>query len=206
MSRYCETCGKAHRACICKTISPISSPITVWILQHPSEVNRAIGTARIVTLSLSNAQLWVGEGFSEHNELNQLLNDQTQRVAVLFPNDSSVTLNDWQQGNDINQIDERPLTLILLDGTWKKAYKMWLLSHNLHSLPTVALSEIMDGEYRIRKSPKAGGLSTVEACYYALSELDATADRYQPLLTSFHAMIDFQIQQMPEGIFERNYQ
>ncbi len=63
-------------------------------------------------------------------------------------------------------------TLILLDGTWKKAYKMWQLSINLQALPTVSLDNADRGNYRIRKSPKDQGVSTVEAGYLALAALE----------------------------------
>ncbi len=96
--------------------------------------------------------------------------------------------------------------IILLDGTWKKAYKMWQLSTNLHHLPLVSLDNVDIGNYRIRKSPKEQGVSTVEAGFLALSVLESAQTDLQPLLDTFDAMINFQIAQMPSGVFEKNYQ
>ncbi|BBM65251.1 hypothetical protein VYA_08010 [Vibrio alfacsensis] len=96
------------------------------------------------------------------------------------------------------------MRLILLDGTWKKAYKMWQLSTNLHGIPTVKLPEDLQGHYTIRKAPSENSLSTVEAGYYALSLLEPNKD-FSPLLNAFEKMIEFQIAQMPPGVFEKNY-
>ncbi|MGF1723437.1 tRNA-uridine aminocarboxypropyltransferase [Photobacterium nomapromontoriensis] len=206
MSRYCEQCGKAKQACICRWIQVVDAKTELWILQHPSEVKRAIGTARILTLSLPNAKLWVGENFSEHEEINQLLAEPDRDVWVIYPGETAVpisTLIASDKGDANRHVKRR--TLILLDGTWKKAYKMWLLSSNLQKLPTVALDNADDGNYRIRKSPKAQGVSTVEAGYLALSALEGDGEKFTPLLDAFNQMIEFQIQQMPKGVFEKNY-
>ncbi|WP_064605286.1 tRNA-uridine aminocarboxypropyltransferase [Photobacterium sp. J15] len=203
MSRYCEQCGKAKKACICSWIEVIDAKTELLILQHPSEVKRAIGTARILTLSLPNAKLFVGEDFSAHHELNLLLNDPVRDVYLIYPGEGAIPVS---QLTDSVVAKEKIRTLILLDGTWKKAYKMWQLSDNLHRLPTVSLDNVEQGNYRIRKSPKEQGVSTVEAGYLALSALEGDSNKFEPLLNVFNRMIEYQIRQMPEGVFERNYQ
>ncbi|MEJ2763290.1 tRNA-uridine aminocarboxypropyltransferase [Photobacterium sp. MCCC 1A19761] len=201
MSRYCEQCGKAKKACICRWIQVLDAKTELWILQHPSEVKRAIGTARILTLSLPNARLWVGEDFSEHPELNTLLAQRERDTYLVYPGEMAMPISRLA---DESQTGTRLRTLILLDGTWKKAYKIWQLSTNLQALPTVTLDNVEQGNYRIRKSPKAQGVSTVEAGYLALTALEGEG-KFHPLLEAFEQMIDDQIRHMPPGVFERNY-
>ncbi|MDO6707129.1 tRNA-uridine aminocarboxypropyltransferase [Photobacterium sp. 1_MG-2023] len=201
MSRYCERCGKAVKACICQWVEQVDAKTELWILQHPTEVKQPLGTARILTLALPNARLWVGENFSHDETLNALLSDPNRRVAVLYPGEQASPLS-----QSASEQSHHPITtLILLDGTWKKAYKMWQLSENLHALPCVRLEDTDPGNYRIRKSPKATGLSTVEAAYHALTQLEGDQTDFQPLLVPFNRMIDFQISQMPPGVYERHY-
>ncbi|MCQ1059407.1 DTW domain-containing protein [Photobacterium sp. ZSDE20] len=204
MSRYCEKCGKATKACICRWIQQLDAKTELWILQHPTEVKRPIGTARILTLSLPNAKLWVGEDFSHHEEINQLLAEQDRQAWVVYPGEEAVPISSLA-GSNQTQAALTKRTLIILDGTWKKAYKMWQLSTNLQQLPTVALDNVDQGNYRIRKSPKSEGVSTVEAGYLALTALEGEDDKFASLLEAFNQMIEFQIQQMPEGVFEKNY-
>ena len=204
MSRYCLQCGKANNACICDWIKPIDCPVRVVLLQHPSESKKPMGTAKILQLSLSGCELWVGEDFSQHPELNDLLQDEKFESLVLYPNEYSQSLETVKETRRPLNSNEKSLCLILLDGTWKKAYKMWQLSSNLHSLPSVALPSHIQGNYRIRKAPTEQHLSTVEAGFHALSAIEPQVD-FSPLLTAFTNMVDFQISQMPEGVFTRNY-
>lgn len=199
MSRYCLTCGKASKACICRWITPIRNQHPVIILQHPSEVSRAIGTARILSLSLSQCEIFVGEDFSNHDELNAHLSDSSISYQVLFPGEHAKTLSSNSQSTG------QQTGLILIDGTWKKAFKIYQLSTNLHQLPSIALDASAPSAYRIRKAPKDDALSTVEAGFYALSALSGNSETFQPLMTAFNRMIDFQIAQMPADVYRRHY-
>ncbi|CAH0526592.1 tRNA-uridine aminocarboxypropyltransferase [Vibrio hippocampi] len=199
MSRYCPNCLKAGDACFCRWIQPLTSQIELIILQHPSEEKRPLGTARILSLSLHNARLFVGEDFSEHQPLLELINDPAYQTVVLYPTADSSSIAQREMGDD-----SLPLRVILIDGTWKKAYKMWNINHWLHELPQIHLPEALEGDYRIRKAPKANALSTVEAGYHLLSLLQPELD-FKPLLTTFEQMIEYQIKRMPPEVYQRNY-
>ncbi|MGO2508281.1 MAG: tRNA-uridine aminocarboxypropyltransferase [Vibrio hibernica] len=224
MSRYCLKCGKANLACICQWITSISNETEIVILQHSSESKRPMGTAKILALSLSNCVCFVGEDFSQHAALNALLADADVESAVLYPGSESMEIGDWLQYSlpqknirhssaEIIQAATQPKLvhvtkskkrLILLDGTWKKAYKIWHLSTNLHDLARVQLPENLEGNYRIRKAPSTQHLSTVEAGYYGLQLIEPSVD-FTPLIHTFEQMVDFHISQMPDGVFEKNY-
>ncbi len=159
-----------------------------------------MGTARILTLSLANCHHFVGEDFSRHVELNALLTQADVQHFILYPGEGAIEATQLQsKGKKI--VKHR---IILLDGTWKKAYKMWQLSLNLHPLPLIQLPSHFTGNYRIRKAPSDNALSTVEAGYHILSILEPDND-FSPLLQAFEQMIEFQIKQMPPGVFEQNY-
>jgi len=198
MSRYCSQCGKARKACICDNIVALDSQVELIILQHPTEEHRPMGTARILSLSLANSRLLVGEDFREHGELNQLLAEPDVEHFVLYPSDVSLS------AADVALPIEKKIRIILLDGTWKKAFKLWQINTQLHHLPCLHLPEDLKGNYRIRKAPSENALSTVEAGFHVLSMMQPEKD-FSPLLDAFEAMIDYQIQQMPAGVFERNY-
>ncbi|MGX9417428.1 tRNA-uridine aminocarboxypropyltransferase [Vibrio sp. WJH972] len=199
-SRYCSQCGKAKRACICSTIQTLNSNLELVILQHPTEEHRPMGTAKILALSLPNSHLFIGEDFSNHEGLNRLLGDAEYEHFVLYPREYAIALSNKPTKNS----NSRKQRAILLDGTWKKAYKIWQLSSNLHCLPCVKLPSELHGNYRIRKAPDPNALSTVEAGFHLLSLWHPERD-FSSLITTFEKMIEFQIAQMPAGVFERNY-
>src|SRR4029077_1604093 len=56
----CPRCLKPLPLCICDSITPIDSKISLLILQHPQEQDRALGTARLTALHFRNAVVKIG--------------------------------------------------------------------------------------------------------------------------------------------------
>src|SRR6202789_4732162 len=56
----CEHCHKPLPLCICDSITPIESKVSLLILQHPQEQDRALGTARLTALHFKDAVLKIG--------------------------------------------------------------------------------------------------------------------------------------------------
>ena len=191
---FCKQCNKALTACICASICVLDNQHFLHILQDPSEQNKAIGTARILQLSLSKVKLTVGQVFDPADF------DLTNTFLV-FPSESSGSIRNLQAAQEINDNSQ----FILLDGSWKKAYKLLMSNTFLQALPRVTLVVDEKSDYRLRKSPRKDGLSTVEAGYYLLSELSNDMQQFLPLLETFKKMIDFQISNMPAEVYEKNY-
>ena len=191
---FCTECNKALAACICNAICAIDNQHFLHILQDPSEQNKAIGTARILDLSLSKVKLTVADTF----DVSQF--DLTNTFLV-FPSEQSETIDVLKKNAQINNDSQ----FILLDGSWKKAYKLLMTNPFLQSLPKLSINVQEQSRYRIRKSPREDGLSTVEAGYYLLSELENNDQKFLPLLDVFNKMIDFQIASMPADVYQQHY-
>ena len=195
MSRaQCPRCLRPQTHCLCPLIPSLDSRTRVLLLQHPSEVNHALNTARPAALGLTNAELIVGEVFED---LPTLLNRPGYQVRLLFPAD------DAQPMQACGTSDE-PLLLVVPDGTWRKARKMLHLNPLLMALPRVTLAEGGVSRYRLRKAPGPGALSTIEAIVQALQTLEAPAS-FEPLLKPFEALIEGQIAAMGQETFQRNH-
>nr|WP_314529102.1 DTW domain-containing protein [uncultured Pseudomonas sp.] len=195
MSRpQCSRCLRPVAHCLCALIPCLDSRTRVLLLQHPSEVNHALNTARLAALGLNNAQLVVGEVFED---LPALLNVPGYQARLLFPADDAQPLKVY------SPVDQ-PLLLVVPDGTWRKARKLLHLNPLLAALPRVALAEGAVSRYRLRKAPGPGALSTVEAIVQALEVLESPAS-FEALLKPFDALIDGQIAAMGPDVFKRNH-
>jgi DTW domain-containing protein YfiP len=191
---FCSNCLKASSACICATIKSIDNVHRLHILQDPSEEKKALGTARILKLSLSNVQLTIGELFNEQDfDINN--------SYLLFPGDDAIPAQQLSERTDLNKNSQ----FIILDGSWKKAYKLLMSNPFLLGLPKVFINVDTRSNYRLRKSPREDGFSTVEAGYYLLSQLENNTEKFIPLLKSFEFMIDYQISQIPAKIYQNHY-
>ena len=195
MSRpHCSRCLRPAAHCLCALIPSLDSRTRVLLLQHPSEVNHALNTARLAALGLNNAQLVVGEVF---DDLPTLLNPPGYQARLLFPADDAQPLQAYAPG-------AQPLLLVVPDGTWRKARKLLHLNPMLAALPRVTLVEGAVSRYRLRKAPGPGALSTMEAVVQALQVLEAPVS-FEPLLKPFDALIEGQIAAMGEEVFRRNH-
>ncbi|KKX64515.1 tRNA-uridine aminocarboxypropyltransferase [Pseudomonas putida] len=190
----CPRCLRPQSHCLCPLIPSLDSRTRVLLLQHPSEVNHALNTARLAALGLNNAELIVGEVFED---LPGLLNQSGYRARLLFPGEDA-------QPMQACAVTEEPLLLVVPDGTWRKARKMLHLNPLLAALPRVTLAEGGVSRYRLRKAPGPGALSTVEAIVQALETLEAPTT-FTPLLRPFEALIEGQIAAMGEETYQRNH-
>ncbi|AUO21928.1 MULTISPECIES: tRNA-uridine aminocarboxypropyltransferase [Pseudomonas] len=195
MSRpQCSRCLRPTTHCLCALIPRLDSRTRVLLLQHPSEVNHALNTARLAALGLVNAQLVVGEVFED---LQALLNPPGYQARLLFPDENAQPLQAYTPSDE-------PLLLVVPDGTWRKARKLLHLNPLLAALPRVTLAEGAVSRYRLRKAPGPGALSTVEAIVQALQVLEAPTS-FEPLLKPFEALIEGQIAAMGDEVFQRNH-
>src|SRR5437870_13668502 len=56
----CPRCQKPLPLCICDSVTAIDNRISLLILQHPQEQDRALGTARLTALHFKDAVVKIG--------------------------------------------------------------------------------------------------------------------------------------------------
>ena len=181
----CWVCCRPKRVCYCGAIHAIETRTRIVILQHPRESDVPINTARIAELSLSNSSLHVGLDFSGDAGLRAALSNERAPAVLLYPSDDAKDLG--------REPPRGPVTLVVIDGTWWQASKLFKLNPFLHTLPRYGLSPSEESRYRIRKEPAAHCLSTIEALEGALSVLEERPEGLPELLRPFDAMVETQL-------------
>lgn len=188
----CQTCHYPLRTCVCCAIAPIKSLGAIDILQHPSEQKAAKNTARLVTLCLPQSRIWVGENTGDFAELQAQLHTDPRPIAIVYPGANSQPLEDFiatqtHAGTKWGGKNTTPVAMrfLFLDGTWKKAYKLWQLNPWLQQYPLVSI-EATASQYHIRKAPKEHYLSTLEAIAICLQKAEHC--NVQPLYDCLHQM------------------
>lgn len=209
MSRaLCHQCQRPKNACICAFAININNNIPVIVLQHPNEVSQSKGTVSLLTQSLKQCEVIVGENFDDSTTLLQRLKQYEGNIALLYPSEHATTLEYSSQAQqklmqdydtDFNtEITSEKANnhdiqcIIILDGTWKKAYRMFMLNACLHKIKHIVLPTGIASLYQIRKTKKDNALSSLEACCHALARIENNAEKYQVLLSSFVKFNQFQ--------------
>jgi len=209
MSRaYCYKCHRAEKTCLCNRISLINNDINVYILQHSDEVKNAKGTAIIANLYLKNCTVWKAENAEHNRALNKLIEKQANSTYIVYPDNKSIQLIDWVERINCqnNKLASGKYNLIFIDASWRKAKKIWHSQSVFNKIDCIRLAQNQISNYRIRKIPEPGYLSTIEAIVACLTTAEKNSKKYQPLLNLFDNMIDGQIESMGKRVFYENYQ
>ena len=181
----CWECRRPVRVCYCAAVQPIETTTRVVILQHPRESDVPINTARIAELALSNSTLHVGLDFARDASLAAALSDPGAPPVLLFPSDDAKDL--------ALEAPPGPVTLVVIDGTWWQASKLFKLNPFLQALPRYGLAPSAQSRYRIRREPAAHCLSTIEALEAALALLERRPGGFPELLKPFDTMVETQL-------------
>ncbi len=175
----CYRCFKAAATCVCASIARVENRTGILVLQHPRERLHAIGTVRFARLGMSNVRVRTCvPGTDASTPL-------PPRTALLYPAPGAPDLATLPR-------TEHPRHLVILDGTWTHAKKMYATQAWLHELPQVSLTPSEPSRYRLRREPRPDYVATLEAIVAALRILEPDIDGLDALLRSFAAMIDRQ--------------
>jgi DTW domain-containing protein YfiP len=197
----CPSCTKPLPLCICDSIEPIESRISLLILQHPQEQDRALGTARLTALHFKNAVLKIGLSWpSLSKALGRQVTDPS-RWAVLYLGSAKVADLDTDRAvvaiNRKGEVEDNQRAIlkdiegiVLLDGTWSQAKALWWRNAWMLKCQRVILGPTKPSLYgKLRREPRSDGLSTIEAAAMLLAALEKRPDIEATLGASFERML-----------------
>jgi DTW domain-containing protein YfiP len=197
----CPSCGKPVPLCICDSVTPIENRISLLILQHPQEQDRALGTARLTALHFKDAVVRIGLSWpSLSKALGRPVADPS-RWAVLYLGSAKVAnLDTDREIVAINrkaelESDQRGILgdiegIVLLDGTWSQAKALWWRNAWMLKCQRVILGPKRPSRYgQLRREPRRDGLSTIEAAAVLLAGLEKRPDIAETLNGSFERML-----------------
>jgi DTW domain-containing protein YfiP len=197
----CPRCLKPLPLCVCDSIAPIENRISLLILQHPQEQDRALGTARLTALHFKNAVLKIGLSWpSLSKALGRPVADPS-RWAVLYLGSAKASDLDTDRNivaiNRKGEIEDNQRAIlkdiegiVLLDGTWSQAKALWWRNAWMLKCQRVILNPGRSSRYgKLRREPRRDGLSTIEAAAMLLSGLEKRPNIAETLHGSFERML-----------------
>lgn len=197
MSRsLCAHCKFSLSTCLCEDLSVLDNKLKIIILQDPNEIKVSKNTARLLTLCLTQCELIIGQTQADFSILENL---PIASTALLYPDEDAILLDD--KCASTKAFTAQLSHLIVLDGTWKKAFKLMQLTPALKNFKKVSFASIPQNRYRIRKAPRKDSLSTLEAVAHSLALIENAdpSGLYQVL----EALNNKQTQFMPEHVKAR---
>lgn len=169
----CPRCALKPALCICERLPRLATRTHVCFVTHKLEDQKSTNTGRLARAVLSNTSLCLFG--NDLPALPRLPWPTDHRPVVLFPQRGAPEVGPALLD------DERPLALVVLDGTWRQANR-WRKRFLVERVPFAVPPPGGPGRYRLRTAPGEQGLCTIEAVARALGALEGSAVE--------HALVD----------------
>jgi len=190
----CYNCYRPQTSCMCKYITLIETNTRFVILMHPKEFRKTKnGTGHFTNLSLKNCEIFVGIDFSNHREINAILDNTENNCFTLYPSENNINLNTENIAKK-----NKNIVLFLIDSTWPCSRAMLKASPNLDALPKVSFSHTKSSGFVFKEQPKEYCLSTMESTHCILELLNAQdvenigEEKLEQFLSPFKHMVKYQ--------------
>lgn len=153
---HCPTCLLQLEICVCAVLPRVEARTEIVLVRHRTERRLTSNTGRFAALSLSNARI-VEYGGGETFDPGPLLTPQTALLYCSGP---------------ARPLPFVPLRLVVLDGSFRQARRMYKRVPELRNLPELSLPAPRVTPTRLRQPTQPEGMSTIEAIAAALSALE----------------------------------
>jgi DTW domain-containing protein len=178
----CATCRMHGTLCICGLTPRLATRARLTLLIHHREVYKPTNTGFLATQCLQRSSVEIIGARDRPATMPRV--EPHEQPVLLFPADDAVSIETYASS-------DRPVVLLVPDGTWRQAAKMRKRVPGLSAVPCVGLPEVQRTQYRLRSEHHVGGLATFEAIAAALRVLEGEggAALEQELLAVFNVMV-----------------
>lgn len=157
----CPRCRLDPGLCLCGDVVRVETKSRFVILRHMNESRRRTNSGRIAALALSN-----GELVDRRERGDELDFEPPPGAWLLFP------------GGHTPASPAPPAAVVVLDGTWREAKRMFIRVPALQRLPRLSLGPPAP-TLRLRKPPSYG-MATLESIAHAVEALEGP-EKARPL-------------------------
>jgi DTW domain-containing protein YfiP len=166
--------------CICALVTPLETRTRLVVVMHRSEERKSTNTGALAARCIARSEIIV-RGHEDRPPV--FVADPKTQPVLLFPHEDAVPLSHFSASS------ERPITLVVPDGTWRQASKVRARVPGLRDIPCVSLPRESQSEYRLRAESHADRLSTIEAIARAMGLLEGEPIR-RALEHVFRVMVE----------------
>jgi DTW domain-containing protein len=150
----CPRCRFDAALCLCAEVVPVETRARFVIVRHATEARRRSNSGRIAALALPRCEI------VDVRETREPMNfDPPAGAWLLFPG-----------GGVPAPGTPPPSAVIVLDGSWLEAKRLFARMESLHALPRLSLPPA-PGTSRLRRPPSYG-MATLESIAHAVEVLE----------------------------------
>ncbi len=179
-SLRCKRCSMHGSLCVCSLIPTLETRTRLMLVIHRVEARKPTNTGQLAAHCLPNSEIIV-RGHEDRPTPPFVPDPRTQPV-FLFPHEDALSIEDFARS-------QKPVTLIVPDGTWRQASKVRARVPGVRDVPCARLPLEEPSIYRLRSEAHPHGLATIEAIARAMGILEGEGVR-RAIERVFRAMVD----------------
>jgi DTW domain-containing protein YfiP len=182
-------------------VAPIKNRLSLLILQHPQEQDRALGTARLAAQHFPGAVVKIGLSWPGLSKALGRPVENPARWAILYLGSASAEALHAEREvialTRKGEVAENQRAIlggvegvIVLDGTWSQAKALWWRNPWMLKCQRVILNPAQPSRYgRLRREPRRDTLSTIEAVGLLIGSIEKRPDIAATVNASFERML-----------------
>ncbi|PKG75319.1 DTW domain-containing protein [Shewanella sp. GutCb] len=166
----CERCLLAKRYCTCAYRKLVNTQIAFMLIMYDDEVLKPSNSGRLIADIVPDTHAYIWSRNEPNRKMLSVITDPKYQAYVVFPSEYAVENQPIAESIDQGALSEgkTPL-LIVLDGSWREAIKMFRKSPYLHGLPMLSFSPKAAASYALRKGSRDFQLGTAEVASLAIA-------------------------------------
>ena len=163
----CEKCLVNEEYCCCDQISVSKIKTRIDVIMHKLELYQTSNSAKLTYNSLPENVHLHYRGLKNSPLDTTFINPTNFAPIYLFPYEDALELN-----QEFVRSLTKPIQLIVPDGRWSQAQKIYRREKDFTNIPRFKLPEIGQSHYQLRRQPSENKLCTHEAIAYALGIIE----------------------------------
>lgn len=170
VTKLCDNCNKCRLpqiTCICNKIKCIETKAKFIILTNEKEVYRNTNTANLLKISTpESTEIIIWERGKVNSKIIEYKKNNKYKLFLVFP-----TINENLKSREVKyKIEGEYIPIfIIIDGTWKEAWKIIRKSEYLNDLPVISLEVKNQSRFTLRRGQDEGNLCTIETAMELLT-------------------------------------
>jgi DTW domain-containing protein YfiP len=170
----CELCLLGELFCTCKHRQYLVTQVSFMLLMYNDEVLKPTNSGRLIADLIPDTHAFLWTRTDTDQQMLALLADERYQPYLVFPQqyieNQQAIVNQILPDNlrQINGTVKIPL-LVMLDGSWREAIKMYRKSPYLHHMPVLSFAPETLATYALRKGSHDFQLGTAEVASLALT-------------------------------------
>lgn len=162
ITRICENCSKCGLpiiTCICKSIKEVETKAKFVILSSEKEAYRNTNTANLLKqINTKSTEIIIWKRGEIPSSILSYINNDIYNVYLVFP----IMNKEMEIRKAKYNKDNNTPVFIIVDGTWREAWKIIRKSDYLKNLPILSLETNRVSKFTLRRGQEEGNLCTIE--------------------------------------------